>query len=107
MDAYIIIAGGMRLDEPALDLTIAMALVSSLKDYAIKDDVIAFGEIGLAGEIRAVSQCEMRVKEAARLGFRKCIVPVHNKRNLSSELKNEIEIVGVRTIRQAFEALII
>lgn len=107
MDAYINIAGGMRLDEPALDLTIAMALVSSLKDYAIKDDVIAFGEIGLAGEIRAVSQCEMRVKEAARLGFRKCIVPVHNKRNLPSELKNEIEIVGVRTIRQAFEALII
>ena len=107
MDAYINIAGGMRLDEPALDLTIAMALVSSLKDYAIKDDVIAFGEIGLAGEIRAVSQCEMRIKEAARLGFKKCIVPVHNKRNLPSELKNEIEIIGVRTIRQAFEALII
>ena len=107
MDAYINIAGGMRLDEPALDLTIAMALVSSLKDYAIKDDVIAFGEIGLAGEIRAVSQCEMRIKEAARLGFKKCIVPVHNKRNLPSELKNEIEIIGVRTIRQAFEALVI
>lgn len=107
MDAYINIAGGMRLDEPALDLTIAMALVSSLKDYAIKDDVIAFGEIGLAGEIRAVSQCEMRIKEAARLGFKRCIVPIHNKRSLPVDLKNDIEIIGVRTIRQAFEALII
>lgn len=107
MDAYINIAGGMRLDEPALDLTIAMALVSSLKDYAIKDDVIAFGEIGLAGEIRAVSQCELRIKEASRLGFKKCIVPIHNKRSLPKDLTDEIEIVGVRTIRQAFEALIL
>lgn len=107
MDAYINIAGGMKLDEPALDLTIAMALVSSLKDYAIKDDVIAFGEIGLAGEIRAVSHCEQRVKEAARLGFKKCIVPIHNVKTLPKNIKESIEIVGVRTIRQAFEALVI
>ena len=107
MDTYINIVGGMKLDEPALDLTIAMALVSSLKDYAIRDDVLAFGEIGLAGEIRAISHCEQRIKEAARLGFTRCIVPAHNLRSLGKKLQSEIEVVGVRTIRQAFEALIL
>ena len=105
-DAYINIVGGMKLDEPALDLTIAMALVSSLKDYALRDDVLAFGEIGLAGEVRAISHCEQRVKEAARLGFNKCIIPRHNLKSVPAKLAEEIEIVGVRTIRQAFEALI-
>lgn len=105
-DTYINIVGGMKLDEPALDLTIAMALVSSLKDYAIRDDVLAFGEIGLAGEVRAISHCEQRVKEAARLGFNKCIIPKHNLKSVPDELKQKIEVVGVRTIRQAFEALI-
>ena len=107
MDTYINVVGGMKLDEPALDLTIAMALVSSLKDYAIRDDVLAFGEIGLAGEIRAISHCEQRIKEAARLGFTRCIVPAHNLRSLGKKLQSEIEVVGVRTIRQAFEALIL
>ncbi len=107
MDAYINIVGGMKLDEPALDLTIVMALVSSLKDYALRDDVIAFGEIGLAGEIRGVSHCEQRIKEVSRLGFNKCIIPYANLKNISSSLKKEIEIVGVKTIRQAFEAIIL
>ncbi|MCM1509024.1 MAG: DNA repair protein RadA, partial [Ruminococcus flavefaciens] len=107
MDTYINVVGGMKLDEPALDLTIAMALVSSLKDYALRDDVLAFGEIGLAGEIRAISHCEQRVKEASRLGFKRCIVPKHNLRSISANLQGEIEIIGVRTIRQAFEALIL
>lgn len=107
MDAYINIVGGMKLDEPALDLTIVMALVSSLKDYALRDDVIAFGEIGLAGEIRGVSHCEQRIKEAARLGFCRCIIPKHNLKNVSAETKKEIEVVGVRTIREAFEAIIL
>ncbi|MBE6775672.1 MAG: DNA repair protein RadA [Ruminococcaceae bacterium] len=107
MDAYINIVGGMKLDEPALDLTIVMALVSSLKDYALRDDVLAFGEVGLAGEIRGVSHCEQRIREASRLGFSKCIVPYANLKNISASLKKEIEIVGVRTIRQAFEAIIL
>ncbi|MDD6145878.1 MAG: DNA repair protein RadA [Oscillospiraceae bacterium] len=106
-DVYINIVGGMKLDEPALDLTIVMALVSSLKDYALRDDVLAFGEIGLAGEIRGVSHCEQRIKEAARLGFHRCIVPKNNLKNISVSLKQEIEVVGVRTIREAFEAIIL
>ncbi len=107
MDAYINIVGGMKLDEPALDLTIVMALVSSLKDYALRDDVLAFGEVGLAGEIRGVSHCEQRIKEASRLGFNKCIIPHANLKNISSSLKKDIEIVGVKSIRQAFEAIIL
>ncbi len=78
MDTYINVVGGLRLDEPAADLTVAMALASSLKDIVINDNVIAFGEIGLAGEIRAVSCCEQRVAEAYRLGFEKCIIPFNN-----------------------------
>lgn len=107
MDAYINIVGGMKLDEPALDLTIAMALVSSLKDYAIRDNVLAFGEIGLAGEIRGVSHCEQRLKEASRLGFSKCIIPKSNLKNISASVKNEIDVIGVKTIREAFEAIIL
>lgn len=105
MDAYINVVGGLKLDEPSADLTVAMALVSSLKDMVVNDSVIAFGEIGLAGEIRAVSNCEQRVSEAYRLGFDKCIIPFHNYKGLSKELKVNVDIVPVRTIRDAFRAL--
>lgn len=105
MDTYINVVGGLRLDEPSADLTVAMALVSSLKDMAVNKKVIAFGEIGLAGEIRAVSHCEQRVSEAYRLGFEKCIIPFHNYKGLSKELKVNADIVPVRTIRDAFRAL--
>ncbi|MGN1118342.1 MAG: DNA repair protein RadA, partial [Acutalibacteraceae bacterium] len=82
-DTYINIVGGLRIDEPATDLTIAMALISSLKDIPLSDSTIAFGEIGLAGEIRGVSCCEQRIIEAARLGFTRCIIPRHNLKNIS------------------------
>ena len=67
--------------------------------------MLAFGEIGLAGEIRAVSNCEQRILEAARLGFTRCIVPKHNLRGLSQSVKDKIEIIGVREVRGAFEAV--
>ncbi len=104
-DTYINIAGGLRIDEPASDLSVSMALISSLKDVPISEDVIAFGEIGLGGEVRGVGNCEQRVKEAERLGFKKCIIPYHNYKNLTNKAKNSsIEIIPVRTIRAAFEA---
>lgn len=106
MDAYVNVVGGLKLDEPAADLTVAMALVSSLKDKAVGENVLAFGEVGLAGEIRAVSNCEQRVTEAYRLGFKRCIIPFHNYKSLSKELKVNLDIVPVRTIREAFSALI-
>ncbi len=104
-DAYINIAGGLKVDEPASDLSVALSLISSLKDEPIKEEVIAFGEIGLGGEIRGVGNCEQRVKEAARLGFTKCIIPYHNFKNLNMKnLKDQIQIIPARTIRAAYEA---
>lgn len=105
MDTYINVIGGLRLDEPAADLTVAMALVSSLKDIVVKDDIIAFGEIGLAGEIRAVNNCEQRISESVRLGFDKCIIPFHNYKGLSKNIKVSADIVPVRSVREAFNAI--
>lgn len=106
MDAYVNVVGGLKLDEPAADLSVAVALVSSLKDVIIPDDVIAFGEIGLAGEVRSVVCCEQRVAEAARLGFSRCIIPKNNLKNISHKLKKEIEIIAVSNVREAFENIV-
>lgn len=105
-DVYLNVIGGLKLGEPASDLSVALSLVSSLKDAVVRDDVLAFGEIGLAGEVRSVSHCEQRVKEAARLGFKKVIIPKDNLKSLSKETLASTEIVGVKFISQAFEAVI-
>ena len=83
-DAYVNIAGGMRITEPAIDLGIVLALVSGFRNRAIEEDVIAFGEVGLSGEVRAVSQMQTRVSEAKKLGFRTCIVPASCKDGLQN-----------------------
>ncbi|XOQ49027.1 MAG: DNA repair protein RadA [Eubacteriales bacterium] len=103
LDAYINVVGGLRLDEPAADLAVAMSLVSSLKDVPISDDAIVFGEIGLAGEIRSVTHAEARINEAERLGFTKCILPYHSLKQLHSQPKS-IRLIGVKNVREAFEA---
>ncbi len=101
MDTYMNVVGGFRLDEPAADLPVALSLVSSLKDAVISEDIVAFGEIGLAGEIRSVSQVQNRINEAARLGFAKCIVPHAALKQIKKV--DGLEIYGVRTLRQAIE----
>ncbi|MCD8027054.1 MAG: DNA repair protein RadA [Clostridiales bacterium] len=101
-DTYINIVGGLRIDEPAIDLAIAMALISSLKDKPIDEKSIAFGEIGLAGEIRAVSQAQMRINEAERLGFKKIIMPYHNIKGVHCD---KAQLIGVKNIRDAFDAI--
>ncbi len=106
MDAYVNVVGGLKLDEPATDLTVALALVSSLKDKAVDDKTIAFGEVGLAGEIRAVNNCEQRIAEAKRLGFERCIIPFHNYKSITNSLKSTFDIIPVRNIREAFSALV-
>ena len=88
----------------------ALALVSSLKDVPIDDTVVAFGEIGLAGEIRAVSHTQARINEAVRLGFKKCIVPFFSLKSIGKEkiedLKEKgVEVIGVRSVRQAFSTV--
>jgi DNA repair protein RadA/Sms len=105
-DVYINVVGGLRLDEPASDLSVVLSLISSLKDVPIRDDVIAFGEIGLGGEIRSIGSCEQRIKEASRLGFMRCIVPYHNYKALNETVKSKIEVVPARTIRAAFESAV-
>lgn len=105
-DAYINIVGGLRLDEPATDLSVALAMISSFKDTPIRDDTLVIGEIGLGGELRSVSNCEQRIKEAERLGFRRCIIPRHNLKTISDGFKGDIEIVGVSNVNAAYEAAI-
>lgn len=100
LDAYLNIVGGLRLDEPAVDLAVAMALVSGVRDMPIPDDVVIFGEIGLSGEVRSIPRIAERVKEAGRLGFTKCVVPKACLKQLAC-LKDTIEIVGVSTLSQA------
>lgn len=102
-DVYVNIAGGLKIDEPASDLPVALSLISSLKDQVLRDDCITFGEIGLAGEIRAVNACETRINEAIRLGFKKCIISKYNLKELDQTIKNKIEIVGVNNIRAAYD----
>lgn len=98
-DVYLNVAGGIHLDEPSADLSIAMALISGITDKVIPDELIAFGEIGLSGEVRAVSHIEYRVKEAVRLGFTKIVLP---KKNVTPALKvpKGVELLGVNNIYQ-------
>ncbi len=106
MDCYVNIAGGLRADEPACDLAVALSIISSLKDSIINSETIVFGEVGLAGEIRTVNNCEQRIRESERLGFKRCIIPRQNIKNLPKGEFKSIEIIGVRNIREAFEAAI-
>lgn len=103
-DVYINIVGGLRIDEPAADLAVALALYSGLCDRIIPENVIAFGEIGLGGEIRSVSHIHERIKEGARMGFDACIVP---KSALKYLEKNDygIKILGVSNLKQAYSAV--
>lgn len=100
-DAYVNIAGGMRLSEPAIDLGIALAIVSSFKNRAIDEKLTAFGEIGLSGEVRAVSMAEIRVQEAQKLGFTTCIVPESSLPALK-KIKG-MKLVGVKSVQEAID----
>jgi len=102
-DAYVNIAGGMRISEPAIDLAIVMALASSFKNSCIDGKTVIFGEVGLSGEVRSVSAAEQRVREAAKLGFTRCILPkscLEQSRTVAG-----IELVGVSNVREAIELL--
>lgn len=102
-DAYINVIGGLRIDEPASDLAVAMALISSLRDKVVPDDLIAIGELGLSGEVRAVASLEQRVREAARLGFTRAVVPARNLEK--RKLDVGIELIGVRSIYDTLKLL--
>lgn len=103
-DAYVKIAGGMRLDEPAIDLAVAASIASSFKDKPTKPDDVLIGEVGLTGEVRRVSRIEQRVQEAAKLGFKRAIVP---KKNLDGwTVPASIKVVGVNSVSEALRIVL-
>ena len=103
MDAYVNIAGGMKMNEPAIDLAIVMAIVSSFRDRPLDGKTIVFGEVGLSGEVRAVSMTEQRVNEAVKLGFETCILPKVCLDKMKK--KAGIQLLGVSSVREAIEII--
>lgn len=102
-DAYVNITGGLRMNEPALDLAILMAIVSSMKDRPVNSKTIIFGEVGLAGEVRAVSMAQQRVNEAKKLGFDTCILPRISLEKMKKE--EGLQLIGVSNVREAIMGL--
>lgn len=103
LDAYVNITGGMRMNEPALDLAIVMALMSSYKDLPVDPGMLIFGEVGLSGEVRAVAQAEQRVAEAAKMGFSTCVLPKINEERMKKP--EGIRLIGVSNVREAIGVL--
>jgi DNA repair protein RadA/Sms len=102
-DVFVNVAGGVRIEEPAADLGMAVAIVSSLRDVPADPQAVVIGEVGLGGEIRRIHQLERRVAEATKLGFRHIVVP---SQSLSTRWINEgVKIVEVGTVEQAFRAV--
>lgn len=102
-DAYVNVAGGMKINEPALDLGIVMAIISSYRDIAIDEKTIVFGEVGLSGEVRAVNMAERRVAEALKLGFARCIMPEVSREGMTK--MQGIEITGIKNIQDLLKYL--
>ena len=100
-DAYLNIAGGIKVTEPAIDLGIVLAVVSSFRNKPLPSDLVAFGEVGLSGEVRSISQIEGRVKEAAKLGFKTCVVPATGKESLKN--MEGVKIIYVNSVAEAMD----
>lgn len=104
LDVYLNIIGGIRLDEPAADLAVAMSLVSALRDIPLSDSLVAFGEVGLSGELRSVPRVQARVNEAARMGFTECILPKACLKQITS-VPDNIKLTGARTLSEAISII--
>lgn len=102
-DVYLNVVSGIRISEPAIDLGIILAVASSFKNISIPKDLVAIGEVGLTGEVRAVNLIEKRLKEAEKLGFKKCIIPENNKKLLKDNYK--LDIIGVRNVTEALRMI--
>ena len=103
MDIYVNVVGGLKINEPAIDMGIAAAIASSFRNKTIETGTFTFGEVGLSGEMRAISQAETRIKEAAKLGFKKGVVPANNTGRVEG---SDIEIIGVKNVEEAIEILL-
>ncbi len=105
LDVYINIVGGLELDETACDLSVCIAIVSALTDRKVPDDMIVFGEIGLGGEVRNVTNAEYRIKEAERMGFKQAIMPKQSLEKINANEFTDIELIGVSGVGQAIGLL--
>ncbi len=106
MDVFVNIVGGLKIDEPAVDLGIIAAVASSFREKPIDPNTVVMGEVGLAGEVRAISQVESRLRDAAKLGFSRCILPAVNVEKLDKAANlGKMELIGVRTVEEAMERL--
>ncbi|MDO9065731.1 MAG: DNA repair protein RadA, partial [Chloroflexota bacterium] len=106
-DVIVSVTGGIKIEEPAADLGIVVAIASSFKDLSARPDVAVFGEVGLSGEVRSVHQSDRRVGEAARLGLKRCVLPAGNVARARREVGAEIELVGVHNVREAVECALV
>jgi DNA repair protein RadA/Sms len=105
-DVYVNIVGGLRIDEPAIDLGVVAAVASSLQDIPIDPELVIFGEVGLTGEVRAVGHVAARLREAAKLGFRRCLLPQANCTPMATDtLADNVELCGVRTVAEALRLI--
>jgi DNA repair protein RadA/Sms len=104
-DVYVNVVGGLHVDEPAIDLGVVTAVASSLRDAPVDPDLVVFGEVGLTGEVRAVGHVDARLREAAKLGFRRCLLPQANCTAVEA-LAEGIELCGIRTVADALEVIL-
>ena len=104
-DAYVNLAGGMKLGEPAIDLGIICAVVSSYRNLPVHEGTLIFGEVGLTGEVRGVSHVEQRLAEAVKMGFTRCIMPKTNAEVLSNNICKKIQVIGVSNVREVIQVL--
>ena len=102
-DAYLNVAGGIKVSEPALDLGIVIALVSSFKNKEVDSRTVIFGEVGLSGEVRAVTQAQQRVNEAVKLGFTTCILPYVCLKNIKNN--DKINLIGIHNVNEAIDLI--
>ena len=102
-DIFLNITGGIKIEEPGADLGVIASIASSFKDQLIDPEMVVFGEVGLGGEVRGVSQSEVRAKEAARLGFKKCLLPKQNQEKMKGT--KGIELIGIKTVQEAIKVL--
>ncbi len=105
MDVFLNVVGGLRLQEPAIDLAVLAAVVSSFRDRPVEPDWVVFGEVGLSGEVRAVGQAEARLREAAKVGFRRALLPWGNHQRLKGRTPEAIELHPVKGLREALQVL--
>jgi DNA repair protein RadA/Sms len=97
-------AGGLKVEEPAADLAVCSSIVSSLRNFNIRNDIVVIGEVGLGGEVRSVNNIQKRINEAAKLGFRTVIVPNNNMKSIHT--RDDIEIIPVVSVTSAFDTIL-